>query len=492
MTIEPGPPAVAAVAFLLLAGWCFTHRRVDRSLAALGLYLGLLDGYLKLRTGSPFVTLARDVLVLAIAGGALARALGAHKPLPLPPLGGLVLAFAALVVVEMFNPLGRGVAGGLAGLRQHLEFVPLFFLGYAFIRTKAQVRKLLVLLVVCASVGGVVSFAQSILTPEQFATWGPGYSERVLGTGSFAGAPRVAFEDSGERRVRPFGLGSDIGAGALIGALALPALLALIMVSHGASRLAMIALGVGIALSAATSGTRAALIVFVVCAVTFTLLTATTKVAGRLLAGLLAGILMLYATFAVLGPQNSTTQRAQSITPGKVVSTFSEERGASVVLIGEYAIKFPLGLGVGSVGPAAVRFSGLTAATAVLNGETQWNYLILETGLAGLTIFLWLNVRLMSAAMRRIRRIGDTEVRLQLAALAAPLFGLIVAGFAAPTTATVPQAPYFWLVAGILSYWLIAAYHGASSGAPSARQAGRAPAATRYERERVAASAAAH
>jgi hypothetical protein len=44
--------------------------------------------------------------------------------------------------------------------------------------------------------------------------------------------------------------------------------------------------------------------------------------------------------------------------------------------------------------------------------------------------------------------------RLYLAALAAPLAGLIAQGFAGPTTASVPAAPYFWLVAGLLSYWL--------------------------------------
>lgn len=40
--------------------------------------------------------------------------------------------------------------------------------------------------------------------------------------------------------------------------------------------------------------------------------------------------------------------------------------------------------------------------------------------------------------------------------LAAPLFGLVAAGFAGPTTIAVPYGPFLWLVAGVLSYWLIA------------------------------------
>ncbi len=67
----------------------------------------------------------------------------------------------------------------------------------------------------------------------------------------------------------------------------------------------------------------------------------------------------------------------------------------------------------------------------------------------------------MALALTRIRRIDDLTMRLQLAALAAPLFGLVVAGFSGPTSASVPPAPYFWFVAGVLSYWLVTAYRQA-------------------------------
>lgn len=462
-----GPTAVGAILFVLLVVWSFSHRRVDRSLVALGLYLGLLDGYLKLRTGSSVIALARDVLVAAIAAGALIRTSTSRKPLRLPPLGGLVVAFSAVVVIDMFNPMGRGLAGSLAGLRQDLEFMPLFFLGFAFVRGKGQIEKLLVLLVICASVGGVVGAYQSTLTPEQFASWGPGYSQRVLGTGPFAGAARVSYVDN-VPHVRPFGLGSDIAAGGLIAALALPALLALMLGLRGWGRLATVPLAAGIALGVATSGTRAALVVALVCAVTFALIAATTKSAFRVIAGLVVAALLVYGAFNILGSQNNTAVRAKSITPSNFVSTFSQHNGASVLLLGRYVMKYPLGVGVGSVGPAEA-FANITPGGGMLNTETEWNYLILELGIAGLAIFLIMNVRLAWISLSRIRRIADPRLRLQLAALAAPLFGLLAAGFTGATTTTVPQAPYFWLVAGILSYWLIAAFRdiASSRGSPA-------------------------
>lgn len=73
-------------------------------------------------------------------------------------------------------------------------------------------------------------------------------------------------------------------------------------------------------------------------------------------------------------------------------------------------------------------------------------------------------------------------MRLQLAALAAPLFGLAVAGFAGVTTASVPPAPYFWFVAGVLSYWLVTAHRGSRAADASPRAREKAPSAGRTRR----------
>lgn len=456
MTIEPGPATVAVLLFLLLAGWCFTHRRVDRSLAVLGLYLGLLDGYLKLRTGSPLTTLGRDVLIAAIAGGALLRTLMAHKPLPLPPLGGLVLAFSAIVFLEMFNPAAPNLRAGVAGLRQHLEFVPLFFLGYAVMRTPRHLKVFAVILVLCAAAGGVVSYIQSTLTPEQLADWGPGYRERVFGTGTFTGAGRVAFNDDGSIAVRPFGLGSDNGAGALAAALALPALVAMMLWSEGRLRYLTIPLAVGIALAVATSGSRAGLVIVFVSATAFAVLAVASRNALRVVMGVALGAVFVFAAFELLGPETSTSKRARTVAPGKVLTTYRVERGSSAAKVADYAVRYPLGLGVGSVGPAGVLF-GARERVEPLSTETLWNFLVLEVGLAGLAVFLALLVSVLLLAITRIRRVPDQTLRLNLAAIAAPIFGLTAASFAGPTTLGVPAGPYLWFAAGVLSYWLVTA-----------------------------------
>ena len=439
--------------FFMLALWCFSHRRVDRSLAVLGLYLGLLDGYLKLRTGSPLITLGRDVLVAAIAGGALLRSMRSGRPMAVPPLGAGVLAFAAIVLIELANPRAPGLPQGLAGVRQHLEFVPLFFLGYAFIRREAQVRLLLLILVVCAAAGGVISLIQSMLTPEQLAQWGPGYRERIFGGGVFEGAARVGFDQAGTVSVRPFGLGSEVGAGAVAAAVALPGLIALIMSSTGKSRLAYAPLAIGVALAILTSGSRAATVAVLVSVVAFAVTAAASRNAIRASGGLAIVAVLLFGVYHQLGPDNPAKNRARSIAPDKIVSSFSDERAASLKTLGRYVQEYPLGLGVGTVGPAAV-VGGRRSETG-LNAETLWNFLILEAGLPGLAVMLTLMLRLMWIGLTRIRDSVDQNMRLYLAALAAPLFSLVVAGFAGPTTISVPYGPFLWLVGGVLSYWLI-------------------------------------
>lgn len=452
---DVGPIAVGALVLTMLAAWCFTSRRVDRSLAVLGLYLGLLDGYLKLRTGIQSITLVRDLIIVSIAAGALARTMQSQRSLRLPPLGGLVIAFTVVVMIELFNPRAPDIASGLAGVRQHLEFVPLFFLGYAFIRRETQVRTLVLILVVCAAVGGVISLIQSLLSPEQLAQWGPGYRDRIFGTGAFTGSGRIGFDAAGNASVRPFGLGSEIGAGAAIAAVALPGLIAFIVNASPRARLGAAPLAVGVALAVVTSGSRAATVAAVLSVLAFAAMAAVSKNSVRALIGIALGSVLIYSVFQQLGDNNPAKNRAQTLAPSKVVSTFSQERGKSVEKFGSYAFAYPLGVGIGTVGPAAA-VTG-QPNDAGLDAETLWNFLVIETGLPGLAIVIALILRLMWIALTRIRRIIDPPLRLYMAALAAPLFSLAVAGFAGPTTIAVPNGPFLWFIAGVLSYWLITA-----------------------------------
>ena len=148
------------------------------------LYLGLLDGYLKLESGSGYVTLVRDILLFAIVVGLLVRSQVDGRRLSLTAALGLGYRLRRVRPGADRQSPRRHAWPFACGLRPHLEFVPLFFLGYRPSRCCAPLS-------VCAYVtlpsvaNGIVGYVQFHLTPAQLASWGPGYAQRVIGTGAF-------------------------------------------------------------------------------------------------------------------------------------------------------------------------------------------------------------------------------------------------------------------------------------------------------------------
>jgi hypothetical protein len=141
------------------------------------------------------------------------------------------------------------------------------------------------------------------------------------------------------------------------------------------------------------------------------------------------------------------------VAPETLLETTSLERGTSLSLIGDYIGKYPLGTGLGTVGPAAT-YANKGSVPTNFNGETEFNFLLLELGVAGALIFLAFVLRLIAFAVVRIRRLDDPELRVMMAALAAPLCAMaIVFTSGAPTTGS-PGGAYLWGIGGVLAYWL--------------------------------------
>ena len=427
--------------------WLAATSRTMWALGVVLLYLGLIDGILKLKAGGETVDVARDVLLYAVIAGMAFRARG---PFRLPALGGWVVAWTIVIVVQLANPENGTALHSIVSLRQHLEFVPLFFVGFVVLRTQRSLQGFFALLLTVAAINGAVGAYQSSLTPEELGTWGPGYASLLTGE-----APRAAEGPNGTRRVRPPGLGSDMGFAGILGATALPGGIALLLTLRRRPWLAAL-VGVGLlgAITAVlTSQSRSAVLTAVVMVLAMFGLMAVGRQAKRSVVGIAAAAAVCaIAVLAVDSYDSGTFFRYRSITPNQAVSTLQESRSGTWAQLPDYMREIPLGAGIGSGGPAA----GLWDNRPIeWNAESQFTFLIIEAGIPGLVVFLAFQVALFVAILSGLRRERDGRVAVLLAGLSAPLFGYGVNWLVGINTTSTPNAAYLWLAAGVVSYWLV-------------------------------------
>ena len=455
---DPNPTVITTlgVAVIAAAGtYLMTSSRLEITLGILMVYLGVADGYIKLRTGSSVATLGRDVLLYAIVVGVIVRTVVRKERFDVPPISAWAVAFVFMVIVQITNPHSGGYSHSLPSLRPHLEFVPLFFFGYWTMRSKRRLRGFLLLLLIIATANGIVSVIQFNMTPAQLSSWGPGYAARINGTDGTSG--RVLFSPTGGvSHLRPFALGSDIGFGGEVGMLAAPAALALLALARRRRvRVSVAILTTGVIAAVVTSQARASILGTIVAVLAFLALVTGTRRMFPTLMTLAVTLAIAGAVVATIA-SNSTSgafAKYSSITPGHLLSTASQDRGGSLAAAPGLAREYPFGAGLGSGGPAAGYAS--SGGTPGLDAENEFDYLVIELGVPGLIVMAALNLKILLGVVPRMRRIEDSELRLLLAALAAGFFCLFVTWFGAITTANTPGSPFFWFVSGIFAYWLV-------------------------------------
>src|SRR5919197_1265629 len=262
--------------------WLATTSRTMWALGLVLLYMGLVDGFLKLKAGSETVDIGRDVLLYAAVAGMAFRARG---PFRLPALGGWVVAWTIVIVVQLANPDDGSAVHSIVSLRQHIEFVPLFFVGFAALRTHRSLQGFFALLLAVAAVNGAVGTYQSTLTPQELADWGPGYADLLSGASA-----RYPVAPDGTARVRPPGLGRDMGFAGILGATALPGGIALLLtVRRRPLATAAVILGlVGAIMGVLTSESRSAVVAAVIMVLAMFGLMAIGRQARQTIIGVLA------------------------------------------------------------------------------------------------------------------------------------------------------------------------------------------------------------
>jgi hypothetical protein len=424
--------------------------RLEVTVMIAALYLALLDGPVKLGVGGHHtVSAVRDVLIAAVALGALMRVVVSRERIRLPAMAAWPLAFVAVVVVEAFNPNTAGISKVLGGFRQQLEWVPFFFFGYAIMRSRARFRRALLLLGVLALANGAVATYQSRIGPSGLASWGPGYHELVYGGGEGGITGRTYFAE-GEARVRPPGLGSDAGFGAGVGVVGLVGGFALLAVGPFRRRWPAVVLALGAMLAVVTGTGRLQVVGAVLSLLLFALLSFKGgKRASRPLVALLIVFVLAVPLGALFVSINGSSTFARYGSTGG-------QKTAGLRHIPSVIAAQPFGIGLGTVG-AAAGFGGVQK-TALVEGhgttaETEYNMLTDELGLPGLVLWIALTIRLLTLVLPRLGRVRDFELRLYLTGITATLIAFTLMGLEGPTMASAAFGPFFWFATGTLAYW---------------------------------------
>lgn len=456
------PHASAADAVLVLVGLAgvlavvalMASSRYEITMMVVALYLLLLDGPVKL--GLPTGQIghaAPDILILAVCIGAVLRLVARDEPVKLPPLSGWVLAFAATVALEAFNLKTAGILKVVGGFRQQMQFIPFFFFGYLLIRSKKRLRQLFIIVGVCALANAAVATYQTGVSPATLAAWGPGY--RALfepqSLGHSAGHARV-YDSEGEARARPVGLGSDSGFSGGLGLLGLTFSLALFAAWRSKLRWVGAALALASLVGIVTGLGRLQVVAGVIGVGVFVGLA---SLGGSGIRRPLAAVLTVFALAIPCGVlfvsvvRSGTFSRYSSFESTSAGELATHKAGA-YTRIPSLIARAPFGIGLGTVG-AVGGFGGSSGEVA--SSETQYNFVVDETGTPGLVVWVALSLFIAVFVAVNMRQVRDADLSILLAGAFAPFIVLIITGFSGPFMTSTAHGPYFWFAVGMAAYW---------------------------------------
>ncbi len=449
--------ALGGFAVVVLVGWMAATPRLERSVTVLVIFLGCINGPLKLIANAGVLSSGlQDVLIFAIVLGLVFRMIVSRTPARLPPLSGWVIAWIVLVLVEAFNPATQGFLHALGGWRQELQWVPFFWFGYLLIRTPQRFRLMFWVLGIVALLNAFASTGQTQASPEEIASLGSGYNQRVFGVDS-----RKYISPNGEGHVRPFGLGSDAGTSAAIGLAALPGMIALFALARRRwERWAALILALGSLAGIITGLGRLQVVGAVFAVVGFV---GYSLIAGRRIAKPLAAVIAIAlialpaGQFFVESVGSNVFSRYTTISPGKVAGTATGYKIAEIAAIPKYIAASPFGFGLGTAGSVS-GFGGKSHEIFEGHGisaETEPNLLMEELGVFGIALWFGFLIRLLVLPATHLRKVRDPELQILLVGLAAPLFAVLFMAIDGPVSVGVAGGLYLYFAAGVMGYWFL-------------------------------------
>jgi len=376
--------------------------------------------------------LFKDFIIILIYIGFLTKfTIQRKQVLFRSPLTVPLLLLATFGVIQLFNPNLENLVVGLVGIRTLLLYIPLLFIGYHFIKTKEQLYKCGIFLVILAIPVSVVGIFQYLAGPDAVAGLGPGFARSVVAVGTPLGyavfRPTSTFSYAG-------GLG-----GYLLVMILLTICFINFRVRGWTKWICLISLA-SLIFGLAANTQRSAMLLLSLGIPVMYLLQKKRIISSALpfLVGscLVAAWFFLPAFFYRLDTMTrdpyGVIVRQHLINP-------------AVVSVSRALISSPLGRGIGYASPGS-RY----VTTGWTFTESFVAYLIYELGIVGLALYIWILASLVRLGFRIHRGLSDSGLRwLAVGIVVYQLAIISISGTYCPLNFP-PTNVYFWFFGGAI------------------------------------------
>lgn len=447
---------------LSVAGLCLYLGKRRLTLVLMFGYL-VVEGFLKLMSNyNPVVHLGMDIIVLTVAAAWVADAIARRRAL-LPDLPWIrwIGLYALWVVLQVFNPYTPGLFAAVASFKLYLTMIPLYFITAAVIRTREDVLAILTAMVGIALIPYLAALVQYPLGPRSV----------------FDLSPRFAQNLSGMHEWRPFGTSAVPGGTCVVAFLVTPLAVALLLTRQLPARLRWLAAG-SIALSAGVFVVSGGRQVFLGCVLALFTMGALVglRQSGRGVFAVamvaLLGIGGYVGVQAVLRPmaaealrddpraqglwrESDVTTRLATLADMQTYLTARQDPFREIGLRLQY---YPLGAGLGRVGPGAAVLQGPRADQYRNTIETRIGYsenffatMLQEMGIPGALLVAVLLIGMPIGAARLARRSRDPVIMSTAAAIAGIWVGVLAMSWGSQPFLGNPITATYWILAGVLA-----------------------------------------
>lgn len=403
------------------------------------------EGMLKLMSNyATMYYVAREaILVIIFLRWVLGEMVRGRREGAVPPATIPMALFLMVCLVQFANPYSMGLFASIVALRLHVTPMALYFIAPSLVRTRGDVSRFMHFFLVLGVLASLFTVWQSRQSRSEIEQYGEPYKQL---------AGKYYWEDSaGEFQVRPFGVSSLGGGSGAFGQILLPIALGVLLGGRPLLRKIAVAGGILLLVTCVYLSVIRSAVMITIFEVTLLLLVLIMAEKGRpilracLLAVLLGGGIMLIARHS-----DAALLRRYRAAGGDPVQSFWTERGKSFLTAWDYAQSVPWGIGLGRVSGAGRFLKSALPTPVPVWTENYLSAMILETGLPGLGLILWIIATLLRQSYLACSRVQDRELRPVAWGCWASLVGIALTGLAGPMLCSPPHNVFFWFLATLV------------------------------------------